>query len=234
MYKQPSRTRRHLGRGDATIRVGEACVQTYLTGSVMQTDVLEHPAVKAWIKLQPNRGEPESIEILDHHASSDKETRASWIKLQSKRGEPESIEILDRNKRAWITFGSERVQPENTQILKDKRFIYRLKGVGPEGSAVIAKQCEQGDGMLEHTIYKEILSRLPVPTLRCHGFVEEANGEFCWLFLEDAGTEVFQFRIRKHRALAARWLGLMHTSAEHVAATTCLPDRGPDYYLEHL
>jgi hypothetical protein len=193
----------------------------------MQTDVLEHPAVKAWIKLQPDRVEPESIEILDRK-------RGAWIKLQPERAEPGSIETLDMKKRAWIKFRSERVQPEITEILKEKKFIYRLKGVGPEGSAVIAKQCKKGDGMLQHTIYKEILSRLPISTLCCYGFVDQPSGEPCWLFLEDAGRDVFSFRIKEHRALAARWLGLLHTSAVHVAAAARLPDRGPDYYLEHL
>src|SRR5215208_106834 len=170
----------------------------------MRTDLLEHPAVKAWNNLQPDRVEPESIETLDG------------------------------KKRAWIKFRSERVQPEITEMLKRKRFIYRLKGVGREGSAVIAKQCKKGNGMLQHTIYKEILSRLPIPTLCCYGFVEEPSGELCWLFLEDAGTDVFSFRIREHRTLAAQGLGLLHTSAARVAATARLPDRGPDYYLEHL
>jgi hypothetical protein len=193
----------------------------------MQTDVLEHPAVKAWIRLQPERVEPESIEILDRK-------KRAWIKLQPEGAEPERIETLDRKKRVWIKFRSEHVQPENIEILKEKRFIYRLMGVGPEGSPIIAKQCEQGVGMKEYTIYKEILSRLTLPTLHCYGFVEEQSGGFCWLLLEDAGTEVFRFRTKEHRALAARWLGLMHTSAVHIAATARLPDRGPDYYLEHL
>jgi hypothetical protein len=193
----------------------------------MQTDLLKHPAVKAWIKLQPDLVEPEGIEILDRK-------RRVWIKLQPEDAEPESIEILDMKKRAWILFRSEHVRPESTEILKEQKFIYRLNGVGPEGSAVIAKQCEQGTGMMEHAIYTQILPRLPFPTLRCYGFVEEPSGEFGWLFLEDAGTEVFRFGIREHRALAARWLGLMHTSAVHVAATALLPDRGGDHYLEHL
>jgi Phosphotransferase enzyme family len=193
----------------------------------MQTDVLEHPAVKAWIELQPDFVEPESIEILDRK-------RRAWIKLQSEGAEPERIETLDMKKRAWITFRSECVQPEITDILKAKRFIYRLNGVGPEGSAVIAKQCEKGDGMLQHTIYNDILSRLPIPRLYCYGFVDEQSGEPSWLFLEDAGTDVFSFRTREHRALAAQWLGLLHTSAVHVATRSRLPDRGPDYYLEHL
>jgi hypothetical protein len=194
----------------------------------MQTDLLEHPAVKAWNKLQPDCVEPESIEILD------RERTKAWIKLQSERAKPESIETLDSHKRAWIKLRSRRVQPEITEILKRKRFIYRLNGVGREGSAVIAKQCKKHDGMLQHTIYKEILCHLPIPTLCCYGFVEEPSGELCWLFLEDAGTDVFSFDTKKHRSLAARWLGLLHTSAVNVAATARLPDRGPDYYREHL
>src|SRR3712207_2470223 len=108
----------------------------------MQTHLLEHPAAKAWMKLQLDRVEPESIEILDRK-------KRAWIKLQPEGAEPESIETLDRKKRAWIRFRSERVQPENIEILNEERFIYRLNGVGPEGSTVIAKQCEQGTGMME-------------------------------------------------------------------------------------
>ena len=98
----------------------------------METDVLEHPAVNAWIKLQPDRVEPASIEILDSK-------KGAWIKLQSERAEPESIESLDRKARAWLRFRSERVEPEHTDILKERRFIYRLKGVGPDGTRYIQR-----------------------------------------------------------------------------------------------
>src|ERR671920_221759 len=110
MHQQPSGTRRQLGRGDATIGVGEARASTYVTGSIMQTDLLEHPAVKAWNELQPDRVEPESIEILD------RERTKAWITLQSERAESESIEALDGKKRAWIKLRSRRVQPEITEI----------------------------------------------------------------------------------------------------------------------
>jgi len=170
----------------------------------MQTDLLEHPAVKAWVKLQPDRVEPESLEILD------------------------------TQKRVWRRFQSEWFESEIIESLRKRTFVYRLKGVGSEGSAVIAKQCEQVAGITERTIYKEILFRLPVPTPRYYGLVEEPDGEFCWLFLEDAGTEQCSPDISEHRALAARWLGLMHTSAARVATRARLPDRGPDHYLQHL
>src|SRR5215217_3915653 len=169
----------------------------------MQTDLLEHPAVKAWVKLQPDRVEPESLEILD------------------------------TQKRVWRRFQSEWFESEIIESLRKRTFVYRLKGVGSEGSAVIAKQCEQVAGITERTIYKEILFRLPVPTPRYYGLVEEPEEEF-WLFLEDAGTEDCSPHIREHRALAGRWLGLMHTSAARVATTARLPDRGPDHYLKHL
>jgi hypothetical protein len=170
----------------------------------MRTDVLEHPAVKAWIKLQPDRVGPERLEILD------------------------------KQKRAWLRFQSDWLETESIESLQERKFVYRIKGVGSKGSAVIAKKCEQIAGITERTIYEEILFRLPVPTPRYYGFVEEPDGEFCWLFLEDAGTEQCSPHIREHRALAARWLGLMHTSAARVAIKARLPDRGPDYYLEHL
>ena len=54
--------------------------------------------------------------------------------------------------------------PRSLRSLSRKRFIYRLKGVGREGSAVIAKQCKKDDGTLQHTVYKEILSGLPIST----------------------------------------------------------------------
>jgi hypothetical protein len=169
----------------------------------MQTDVLEHAAVKAWSKLQPDRIEPESIEMLD------------------------------KQKRAWLRFQPEWLKSEIIESLQERKLVYRLKGVGSQGSAVIAKQCEQVAGITERTIYKEILFRLPVPTPRYYGFVEEPEEEF-WLFLEDAGTEQCSPHIREHRALAGRWLGLMHTSAARVAPTARLPDRGPAHYLKHL
>jgi hypothetical protein len=68
-----------------------------VNGSIMQTNLLEHPAVKAWMRLQPDRVEPESIEILDSK-------KGAWIKLQGERAEPESIESLDGKARAWIRF----------------------------------------------------------------------------------------------------------------------------------
>jgi hypothetical protein len=87
---------------------------------------------------------------------------------------------------------------------------------------------------MENAVYTDILSHLPVPSPNYYGMLEETNGRFCWLFLEDAG-EQGSFRLNgEHRELAAQWLGLMHTSATHLSAPACLLDKGPSHYLKRL
>jgi hypothetical protein len=137
---------------------------------------------------------------------------------------------------AWRALRSDRVKPEVITVLKehDKSLIYRLGGLGPAGTGVIAKRCRQATATIERTIYEEILPCLPLSTLSYYGFVEEPDGEFCWLFLEDAGGEEFSWDVEEHRTLAAHWLGTLHTSATGLAAAAQLPDRGPNYYLERL
>jgi thiamine kinase-like enzyme len=148
---------------------------------------------------------------------------------------PESL--LDQSAvRAWRTLGASGGEPKHTEILKDngkKRAICRLAGVGLRGTAVIAKRCRKETGFIERTIYEEVLPHLPVTAPHFYGFAEE-DDTFCWLFLEDVGTERFSPLIEEHRVLAARWLGLTHTVAARMATTARLPDRGPDHYLAHL
>ncbi len=138
--------------------------------------------------------------------------------------------------KAWSRLLPRRVEPERIEILREKKgsAIYRLEGVGLAGSAVIAKRCGQADAAVEQTIYEEVLPRLPITVIRYYGSVGDPDSMFGWLFLEDAGEEKYAPYLEEHRALAARWLGRMHTSAAHVSAADCLPDRGPGHYLEHL
>ena len=138
--------------------------------------------------------------------------------------------------RVWSQLQPERVEPESIEILKKRRksTVYRLCGVGPDGSAVIAKRSWLAQALVERTIYEEVLPHLPIPALSYYGFAVEEEGEYGWLFLADAIGEEYSPHIAAHRALAAQWLGLIHTSAVGVAAAARLPDRGPDYYLECL
>lgn len=151
---------------------------------IVRTNLLEHPAVKAWEALRPARVEPAAIETL--------------------------------------------------QGKQDKAQAYRLHGVGPGGTAVVAKRCRRATGMIERTVYEEVLSSLPLPALRYYGFVEEPSGRHCWLFVEDAGGEPFSPWLAEHRALAGRWLGMLHLVARHAGLEGRLPDRGPRHYLEYL
>ena len=158
-----------------------------VTAEIIHTNLLEHPAVKAWSELRPARVAPERIEVL-----------------------------------------------RERQKVSHKATVYRLAGVGLASSAVIAKRRPQASAVIERTIYEEVLPHLPMTALHYYGFVEEPDRTFGWLFLEDAGSEEYSPYIGEHRALAAQWLGLMHTSAACVAAADRLPDRGLGHYLEHL
>src|SRR5207249_6592353 len=93
--------------------------------------------------------------------------------------------------RAWAALNPDRVVPESIEVLKFKRLesksaVYRLNGVAPDGSAVVAKRCLAGTASVERIIYEEFLPQMPLPAVRYYGNVEEPGGEFCWLFLENA------------------------------------------------
>jgi hypothetical protein len=138
---------------------------------------------------------------------------------------------------AWGKLLPGRIEPESIEIIREygKSAVYRLAGVGTGCSTVIAKRCQTA--LIERTIYEEVLPHLSIPALHYYGFTygfTREDDKFDWLFLEDAGREEFSPLVAEHRALAARWLGLMHTAAACVAPADHLPDRGPGHYLEHL
>src|SRR5437867_2175965 len=156
---------------------------------------------------KPSRTETVTDNLLDHPA-----VRA-WAALKPVRVEPDGIEILK---------------------LKNKSAVYRLVGVSEGGSSVVAKRCRTATASVERMMYEEFLPRLPLPALRYHGRVDEAGGEFCWLFLENAGGLEYASRDGEHRALAARWLAAIQTAAVTAGLEGRLPVRDADYYLKLL
>src|SRR5213593_1663759 len=146
--------------------------------------------------------------------------------------------LLDhRAVKAWCRIRPDCGEPQNIEILKLKRkksAVYRLTGVGFNGSAVIAKRCTAATAAVERLIYETMLPRLSFPSLACYGFVPEAEEEFCWLFLEDAGAYAYSQDSPEHRALAGRWLANLHRVGRLTDLNTQLPDRGPDHYLQLL
>jgi thiamine kinase-like enzyme len=140
--------------------------------------------------------------------------------------------------RAWSLINAGKVEPEKIETLKAKRKsrVYRLVGVGDDGSNVIAKCRGRGKLDLEHAIHTRILPRLPMTRLHCYGLVASPEDAFDWLFVEDAAGDDYSSRIPELRKLAARWLAALHTLGLAAAtdANVPLPDRGPNHYRNHL
>ena len=149
---------------------------------------------------------------------------------------PENL-LEHRAVKAWSQLEPERTEPEAIAVLRltrKKSAVYRMAGVGPTGAAVVAKRCRTTTAIVERLIYEEVLSSLSLPALGCYGFVPEPGGEFCWLFLEDAGTHEYSPENAEHRALAGRWLGAVHRVARVAGLQARLPDRGLSHYLQRL
>ena len=157
---------------------------------------------------QPSRGTTPPVEDTSKHPAV-----VALSRLRSTRVEPAGIERL---KSEW------------------KAQVFRLEGVGHDGSAVIAKRCERVSGVIERILYEEVLPNLPGPTLRWYGCLEEPADEFCWLFVEDAGADDETLVLEEYRVAAAEWLARMQQATLNAGLDARLPDRGPAHYLDHL
>jgi len=136
---------------------------------------------------------------------------------------------------AWSHLRHGGSDPSEVILLKRrlKSSIYKLAGAGPGASPVIAKYCQRTVAQHERLIYEQFLPHLPITAPRFYGSVAGEN-EFDWLFLEYVQGERYSRQNTLHTTLAARWLGLLHTSAAEIPSGVCLPDRGPGHYLEKL
>src|SRR6266487_3633994 len=82
----------------------------HANGEILPANLLDHRAVKAWRRIQPESFEPRNIEVL--------------------------------------------------KLTKKKSAVYRLIGVGPNGSAVIAKRVRTETATVERTVYETVLTRV--------------------------------------------------------------------------
>ncbi len=141
----------------------------------------------------------------------------AWSKLQGRAAKPCSIDVL---------------RPPR----KDghKACIFRISGVGREGSSIVAKLCLKEIAQVERLIYETILPDLPIPKLEFYGTMASEDPEMDWVFVEDAGDERYSPNVEEHRHIAAEWIAALHTSAESLLRLKQLPDRGPTHYLNHL
>jgi hypothetical protein len=135
--------------------------------------------------------------------------------------------------RAWRCLYPEQAEPERIEVLgrTHKTAVYRLWGAGQDDGTVVAKRCRVDIAGLERLVYEDLLPTVGLPALRCFGWVPEASGRFCWLFLEDAGTQAYSPASADHRALAGRFLAALHRLKPGQALRAALPDRSPSHYL---
>jgi len=119
--------------------------------------------------------------------------------------------------------------------LQSKSAVYRLARATAGGPTLIAKRCRAACARHEWMIYEDFIAHLPAPALRCLGCWAEADGENCWLFLEDAGGAGYLPASEAHRVLAGQWLaGIQVAAALKSGLAARLPNREPDYYLKLL
>ncbi len=135
----------------------------------------------------------------------------------------------------WEQVLSDGRPPSQVSILKAphrKSAVYRLEGADPRGAAVIAKRARRSTIVNERRVYQEILSVLPVRSLRLYGSAEDKDQEYGWLFLEDAGDRKWSKDSPEHRHLAAHWLARVHRGAERLVGKVSLPFTGVTYYRD--
>jgi Phosphotransferase enzyme family len=127
--------------------------------------------------------------------------------------------------------------PQSATTVKPFRggsAVYRLGGMGPRGRDVIAKWTSRATVELEAGLYADVLSRLPVPTVRCYGIAPDDDEAMAWLFLEDAGGVPYSPERPEHRRLAARWLAGLHATATGGSAPAALSTRDAAHYRDLL
>jgi hypothetical protein len=112
--------------------------------------------------------------------------------------------------------------------------VYRLAGVGPRGRDVIAKRTIRATVELESALYADLLSRVPVATVRCYGMAPDDDEAMAWLFLEDAGGIAYSPERPEDRRLAARWLAGLHAAAARRSAPATLSTRDAAHYRDLL
>ena len=129
---------------------------------------------------------------------------------------PTAVVRLKRQRHAW-----------------HKSAVYWLDGVGDGGEPVVGKRCLRVTARVEREVYEKVLPRIPIRQLKYYGCVEEEQGPFAWLFMEEAPSGK---PTMADRGIIASWLARLHGSAAQVTAedSLSLPDHGPDGYLRRL
>jgi Phosphotransferase enzyme family len=120
---------------------------------------------------------------------------------------------------------------ERFRVRSGKADVYRVDGADP-GVSLVLKLEDRRICALEERVYREVLGRLPVPAIRCHGTVPSHDPSRAWMVMDYADGVPFDRRSSVHRTSLARWLGAVHSGAAGVAVPGNFPDHGAEYWRE--
>jgi ATP-binding cassette, subfamily B, bacterial len=144
----------------------------------------------------------------------------AWLKLGRAKGRDHAV--------------PERIAPTTLKPKKRDTPVYRLEGIGPDGTAVIAKGCMAVDAAIERTVYERFLSRIAVSTPRYYGCVEGGDEGLTWLFVGEVRGDEYSDLLPQHRARSARFLATLHAQAASLGPHPDLPDAGPERYRKRM
>src|SRR6266498_1832445 len=127
----------------------------------------------------------------------------------------DSSPATDEALEAWCTAGVgvrpdcvERLVDFKLNKVYDRSRIFRFPGVGPGGTAVIAKHAASRKLSIEAFVYRDVLPKLSLPAPAYYAYVD--GGMRSWLFMEEVVGEPFLPCSSMHKQLAVRWLAALH------------------------
>lgn len=115
----------------------------------------------------------------------------------------------------------------------NKSEVYRLNGVGVNGTNVIAKKAKSTGLLVEQMIYEKVLPKVPLNNLRCYGLLQD-DETVSWLFLQEAQGKPYAESKEVHRKAASQWLAVMHSTTSKFRLEKALPAVGSERYLKFL
>ena len=137
--------------------------------------------------------------------------------------------------RAWNGLAARHGLPVTVEVWRERkptsiyRFLFEDGGAPP----IFAKHCDAQSGAVQRRCLEDMLPRMPIAAPRYHGAHRDPDGTW-WLFVEDAGREVYSVDDPEQRRLAGRWIGALHRHGAQLPGAVDLPPAGIQRFEAHL
>jgi thiamine kinase-like enzyme len=134
----------------------------------------------------------------------------------------------------WCSLHPSLAPPEGAEVLRHTKraAAVRLRAAAHDGGTVVALRRPRREADAERIAHELVLPALDLPVLSYFGCARD--GEFAWVFVEDAGGEAYRPEEPRHRALVAHWLAELHGAGQRADLAAVLPLRDVAYYREQL